>query len=128
MSKTFPFDVDARFLPALIPLGFRPRRDCVRLDDDGRLTATFGWFRIATPLANVRGAHITRNYRWWTAVGVRLSFADDGLTMGTNHRAGVCIHFREKVPSILRRSGHSALTVTVADLDGLVEALPSEPG
>jgi len=33
------------------------------------------------------------------------------------------VHFREKVPSILNRKGHSALTVTVADLDGLVRAL-----
>jgi hypothetical protein len=49
--------------------------------------------------------------------------ADDGLSFGTNHDAGVCIHFVEKVPSPLRRSGHSALTVTVADLDGLTRAL-----
>jgi hypothetical protein len=48
---------------------------------------------------------------------------DDGLTFGTNTKAGVCVHFREKVPSILNRKGHSALTVTVADLDGLVQAL-----
>ena len=53
---------------------------------------------------------------------------DDGLTFGTNYRAGVCIHFREKVPSLLRPKGHSALTVTVADLDGLVTALSAGPG
>jgi hypothetical protein len=33
------------------------------------------------------------------------------------------VHFAEKVPSKLRRSGHSALTVTVADLEGLTTAL-----
>ena len=48
---------------------------------------------------------------------------DDGLTFGTNANAGVCIHFRDKVPSPLRRTGHSALTVTVEDLEGLTEAL-----
>jgi hypothetical protein len=48
---------------------------------------------------------------------------DDGLTFGTNANAGVCIHFREKVPSPLRRSAHSALTVTVEDLEGLTNAL-----
>ena len=84
------------------------------------------FFTIKTPLANVSGAHITRNYRWWTAFGVRGSMADDGLSFGTNHNAGVCIHFAEKVPSPLRRSGHSALTVTVADLEGLVSALGAE--
>jgi hypothetical protein len=33
------------------------------------------------------------------------------------------MHFREKVPSSMKKQGHSALTVTVRDLDGLVEAL-----
>ena len=85
--------------------------------------ATFGVFKMATPLSNITGAHITRNYRWWTACGVRMSRVDDGLTFGTNHAAGVCMHFEEKVPSPLRRSGHSALTVTVVDLEGLTTAL-----
>jgi hypothetical protein len=58
---------------------------------------------------------------------VRGSGADDGLTFGTNHDAGVCIHFAEKVPSPVRRSGHSALTETVADLDGLTRALGGDP-
>jgi hypothetical protein len=43
-------------------------------------------------------------------------------------RDEVCIHFAEKVPSPLRRSGHSALTATVADLEGLTNALGAEPG
>ncbi len=70
---------------------------------------------------------MTRNYRWWTAFGVRGSMADDGLSFGTNHNAGVCIHFAEKVPSRLSKSGHSALTVTVEDLDGLTRALGGDP-
>lgn len=123
MAQEFRYEVDPRYLPALIPLGFRASRDSVRLADDGRLEVTFGWFRLGTDLSNIDGAHITRGYRWWTAVGARMSFVDDGLTFGTNSRAGVCIHFRERVPSVLRPKGHSALTVTVADLDGLVEAL-----
>ncbi len=80
-------------------------------------------FKLSTPVANITGAHVTRNYRWWTAFGVRGSQADDGLSFGTNHDAGVCIHFDKKVPSALRRSGHSALTVTVADLEELTSAL-----
>jgi hypothetical protein len=48
---------------------------------------------------------------------------DDGLTFGTNSASGVCVHFHTKVPSRLRRAGHSALTVTVADPEGLVSAL-----
>jgi hypothetical protein len=121
-GELFRFEVDRRFLPVLLPLGFNPRRDGVRMDGD-RLTASFGWFHLATDLSNVTGAHITRDYRWWTSIGARLSFADDGLTFGTNPRAGVCIHFGAKVRSGLRPGGHSALTVTVADLEGLTLAL-----
>jgi hypothetical protein len=78
---------------------------------------------METPLSNIDEAHITRDYRWWTSAGVRLSMADQGITFGTNRSAGVCVHFRDPVPSLLRRKGHTALTVTVADLDGLVDRL-----
>lgn len=121
-ERFFPYAVDWRFALMWMPFLLAPDRDGVRLGDDG-LVATFGLLRVATPLANLAGAHITRHYRWWTAIGARRSFADDGLTFGTNHDAGVCIHFRAPVPSALKRSGHGALTVTVADLDPLVEAI-----
>ena len=123
MTEHFGYDIDVRYLPVLLPFLLRPSKDGVTLTDDGSLIATFGVFQVLTPRTNIIGAHITRSYRWWTAAGVRLSRADDGLTFGTNNRAGVCIHFEQKVPSRLRRGGHSALTVTVADLDGLVTAL-----
>ena len=123
MPQFFPYAVDMRFALMWAPFGVRPSKDGVTTTDDGRLTATFGFLRLETALDNVDGAHITRGYRWWTAVGARGSLADDGLTFGTNTEAGVCVHFRDKVPSLLRRRGHSALTVTVVDLDGLVRAL-----
>jgi hypothetical protein len=108
--------------------GCESQKDGVTLTNEGSLRATFGFVKIKTPLANVTGAHVTRNYRWWTAFGVRASMVDDGLSFGTNHSAGVCIHFAEKVPSPFRRNGHSALTVTVADLEGLTTALRPDPG
>jgi len=123
VARYFPFDVDRRFLPVLLPLGFRSATNGVTLADDGHVTVTFGFLSVRTSLDNIEGAHVTRDYRWWTAIGARLSFADDGLTFGTNSRAGVCMHFRQRVPSVLRRRGHSALTVTVEDLQGLVDAL-----
>jgi hypothetical protein len=123
MTQRFAYAIDKRYWPVLLPFGLRGAKDGVTLTDEEAFLATFGPFKMTTPLANITGAHITRDYRWWTAFGVRLSRADDGLTFGTNHDAGVCIHFAEKVPSVLRRRGHTALTVTVADLDGLTNAL-----
>jgi hypothetical protein len=126
VAQHFGYGIDRRYLPVLLPFGLRPKTDGVTLTNDGSFLATFGFFKLATPLSNIKGAHITRHYRWWTAFGVRGSMADDGLSFGTNHDAGVCIHFVKKVPSPLRRSGHSALTVTVADLDGLARALDGD--
>ena len=125
-SRHFAYAIDKRYWPLLLPFGLRASRDGVTLTDGGSLLATFGFVNVETPLDNVTQAHITRHYRWWTAFGIRASMADDGLSFGTNNRAGVCIHFAAKVASPLRRSGHSALTVTVADLDGLISALQPE--
>ena len=123
MSQWYRYAFDDRLIAFWGVFGVRRGTDGVTLTDDGRLRATFGFFSVETPLSNVTGAHITRGYRWWTAAGARRSMKDDGLTFGTNANAGVCIHFGEKVPSRLSRAGHSALTVTVEDLEGLVSAL-----
>lgn len=123
MPHTYVYKIDKRFLPVLVLFGLRPKSDGVRIEEDGRLVVTFGWLHVTTTVANVDDAHVTRHYRWWTAIGARGSLVDDGLSFGTNNDAGLCIHFKEKVPSALSRKGHSALTVTVADLDGLQAAL-----
>jgi len=115
--------VDKRLAPFWLPFGLRPGKDGVTITDDGAFRATFGFLNVQTPLSNIDEAHVTRNYRWWTAAGVRGSLIDDGLTFGTNRQAGVCVHFVEPVPSPVRRKGHSALTVTVADVDRLVDRL-----
>jgi hypothetical protein len=128
VSEVFPYAIDRKLVPLWLPFGVRPWKDGVTLTDDGRFVATYGFVRLETRLTNIDGAHVTSGYRWWTAVGARVSFADDGLTFGTNNAAGVCVHFRDKVASLLRPSGHSALTVTVADTEGLIEALDRRTG
>jgi hypothetical protein len=127
VSEVFRYAIDAKFAPLWVPFGVRPWNDGVTLTDDGRFLATYGFLRVATRLDNIDEAHITTGYRWWTAIGARVSFVDDGLTFGTNAAGGVCVHFHDKVASVLRRSGHSALTVTVADLEGLIRALEGTP-
>ena len=121
-EQWFAYDFDHRLQLFWWPFGVHEDRDGVRLTA-GTFLATFGRLRLETPRANVAGAHITAGYRWWTAAGARGSLADDGLTFGTNARAGVCVHFVQRVPHVMGWRDHSALTVTVADLDGLVEAL-----
>jgi hypothetical protein len=128
MATFYGYSFDKRLIAFWAPFGVRRSRDGVTLTDDGQFRATFGFLKLETPLENVAEAHITRNYRWWTAAGARGSMKDDGLTFGTNAKGGVCIHFRAKVPSPLRRKGHSALTVTVEDLDGLTNALTDVNG
>ena len=123
VDRHIRYAVDKRFLPFLLPFGLRPSRDGVTVTDEGNFRATFGYLSFRTTLDNIDTAHTTRDYRWWTAVGVRMSFADDGLTFGTNADAGVCVHFRSRVPSLLRPKGHSALTVTVESIEGLIGAL-----
>ena len=123
MSEFFPYDFDKRFLPMWLGVGALPRRDGVTITDDDRLVATFGVLRVNTPLDNIADAHVTGPYRWWTAVGPRISFADDGLTFGTNPHAGLCIHFRNKIRRVIGFRDHSALTVTVADPHALAARL-----
>jgi hypothetical protein len=103
-----------------LPFGARPGRDGVTLTGDGRFRATFGGLRLQTSVENVTGGHVTSGYRWYTAIGARLSFVDDGLTFGTNRERGVCVHFRDRVGPVIGMRPHSALTVTVEDCEGLV--------
>jgi hypothetical protein len=124
--RHFGYAIDRRYLPVLLPFLLRPSRDGVTLTADGWFVATFGFVKVSTTQSNIAGAHITRDYRWWTAFGVRMSQVDDGLTFGTNNKRGLCIHFTEKVRSPVRHRGHSALTVTVADVEGLQVALRHE--
>jgi hypothetical protein len=127
-ERFFPYDLDRWYSPVWGPLGVRASKDGVTVGADD-LIATYGWFRLSTPMSNVLGGHVTSNYRWHTSVGVRLSFADDGLTFGTNRRKGVCIHFSEPVGGVVPGRKHSALTVTVADCEALVERIGlDEPG
>ncbi len=121
-DQFFPYEIDGRWKPLLFPLGVG-KDDGVTLTEDGRLVATFGWVKVDTPRNNIDHTSVTGPHRWYTAVGLRLSFADDGLTFGTNHLEGLCIEFVEPIPRVIGFRKHSALWVSVADPEGLAKAL-----
>ena len=121
-ERFFPYRFDDRWKPLFVTLRVK-RDDGVTITDDGRLIITYGWARIETTVDNVDHIDITGPHRWYTAVGLRLSLRDDGITFGTNHRRGVCIGFVEKVPKVIGFRDHSAVWVSVDDPEGLAAAL-----
>jgi hypothetical protein len=122
-AQRFEFRFDPRFVPFLAAMGVIGRTSGVVVDDV-RFTARFGLLRVSTPIDNLRDIRVTRDYRWYRAIGARLSFTDHGATFGTNTEAGVCVDFHEPVAALFGdRFPHPGLTVTVADPDALVSAL-----
>jgi hypothetical protein len=121
--ERFGFAFAPPFVPLLALAGVRRGRAEVVLDDT-HLRARFGPFRLETPLTNLRSVQVTRDYRWWRAIGPRGSLVDRGATFGTNAAAGTCICFHEPVPALLgQRMLHPGLTVTVSDPEALAAAI-----
>ena len=120
--KYFPYRFDKRWTLLFFALGVDDK-DGVTITGKGELIATFGRFKVKTTVANVDHTLVTGPHRWYTAVGLRLSFADDGLTFGTNHRKGLSIAFVERIPKVIGFKKHSTLWVSVADPDGLAAAI-----
>lgn len=124
-DRFFRYRCDPKFFPMWGVVGVRPGKHGVTVDES-TFRVTFGLLKLETPVDNVAGGHITEGYRWWTAIGPRLSFVDDGLTFGTNTERGVCVHFHDRVRRVIGPRDHSALTVTVDDCDGLLEAIGTD--
>ena len=94
--------------------------------DEEHLLANYGPWRLRTPLANISRVTVTGPYRFYRTAGpARLGITDGGLTFASNGDRGVLLSFRERVPAIdpLRLIHHPELTVTVADVRGLLSAL-----
>lgn len=124
MQQTFAFAFDPRFRPMLRLLGVRPENSSVTIDDE-HFDARFGRWRLKTPVSNLKDVQITRGYQWFKAIGPRGSAADRGCTFGSNADAGVCVCFHEPVGALISKDilKHPGLTVTVADVEGLAEAV-----
>lgn len=123
--QRFEFRFDPAYRIAALPFGITPERAWVQVDDE-HLMANYGPWRLHTSLANVRNVAITGPYRFYRTAGpARLGVTDGGLTFASNGDEGVLMSFRRRVPAIdpLGLIRHPELTVTVADVGGLVSAL-----
>lgn len=93
--------------------------------DDAHMRVRFGPLDMRVPRSEIVGVDVTGPYSALKALGVRLSLADRGLTLGTSAAGGVCVRFarprRGIDPFGLLR--HPGVTVTVADPAGLAAAL-----
>ena len=123
--QRFEFRFASAYRLAARPFGITPERAWVQIDDE-HLLAHYGPWRLRTTLANISRVAITGPYRFYRTAGpARLGITDGGLTFASNGDRGVLLSFREGVPAIdpLRLIRHPELTVTVADVRGLVSAL-----
>ena len=116
-----PFAFSPGYQVAGLPFGVTPRTAWAEVDD--HLTVRFGPWRLRTPLRNVEDTAVTGDYAFLKTAGpAHLSFADRGVTFATNGDRGLCIRFHEPVAALWPLH-HPSATLTVADVDGLREAL-----
>ena len=126
-TRRFDFRFDMLHRVLGLPFGVTPGSTHVEVDRErNRFVARFGPWVVDTPLSNIRDASLSGGYFPLKTVGpAHLSLTDHGLTFATNDAQGVCVRFDEAVTGIDPRGllHHPGLTVTVADPEGLVEAL-----
>jgi hypothetical protein len=126
MRKRFPFRFDPTYRRLARPFGVTPERAWVDVSED-ELDARYGPWHVRTPTGNIAGAVATGPYAFLKTAGpARLGITDRGLTFASNGDRGVCIRFHEAVPG-MGRIRHPELTVTVLDVDGLIDFLSEFP-
>ena len=118
-ARRFPIRLGRKSRPLLLLFGARAANCYVEVDGD--LHARFGFFRLSTPVENIKRWRIEGPWLWITAIGVRRGIRDGVWSFGGNHQASVRLDFQRPVRWGPFRA--PALYVTVADLEGLGAAL-----
>lgn len=125
MTTRFPFRFDPAYRRLARLFGITPERAWLDVGET-ELEARYGPWHVRTPRSNVAGAEVTGPYAFLKTAGpARLAITDRGLTFASNGERGVCIAFHSPVTGIepFGRIRHPELTVTVLDVEGLIEAL-----
>jgi hypothetical protein len=116
----FPIRVGRRSA-RLLRLLFGVRPENAWVDVSEHFDASFGRFRVTTPLGNVAAWRIEGPWRWITAIGVRRSVRHGDVTFGGSPHGGVRVDFRQALR--FGPFGLPALYVTVDDLEALAARL-----
>jgi hypothetical protein len=123
--QRFGFAFAPAYRRAARAFGVRPDNAWVEVGETD-FHARFGPWKLRTPLSNITDVAATGPYHFLKTAGpARLAITDRGLTFATNGDRGVLIKFRTPVPGLdpLGLIKHPELTVTVAEVDQLLEAL-----
>jgi hypothetical protein len=126
-SEHFAFRFSPAYRWAALLFGVTPARSAVTVDR-AQLRATFGPWRVDTPLSNIDRVELTGPYHFLKTAGpARLSLADGGVTFATNRHRGVLVTFRQPITGAepLGRLHSPNLTVTVEDCPLLAASLIS---
>lgn len=115
----YAFEFQNRYRPMLAALGVFPGTAWVDVDDDG-VHAKFGLIGAEITYDNIEYVCVSGPYLAVKAIGPRLSFADQGMTMGTTTAGGVCIKVKQPIKGLDPTGNllHPGLTVTVVDREG----------
>lgn len=125
MKQRFDFAFDPLYRVAALPFLIAPQTAWVELTPT-ELRVRFGPWRLTTAVANIARAEVTGGYHFIRTAGPpHLSLSDLGVSFATNGDAGACLHFDRPVKAldptgVLR---HPGATLTVADVDGLLDSL-----
>lgn len=125
MTTRFPFRFQTSYRLLARPFGISPERAWVEVGEE-ELDVRYGPWRVRTPVRNIAGAEATGPYAFWKTAGpARLAITDRGLTFASNGDRGACLSLHVPVAGIDRWGliRHPELTVTVLDVDGLIETL-----
>lgn len=119
------FAIDVRYRRVLRLFGVATDQDAFVDLDDEAFAVRFGYWVLRTPRSNLAGAQVAGPFSLPKVLGVHLSFADRGVTFGTNATSGVCVRFHQPVPGIepFGLVRHPAVTVTVGDPEALARAV-----
>lgn len=119
------FAIDPSYRGVLRLFGVATAKDAFVDLDDETFTVRFGFWVMRTPVANLAGAEVAGPFSALKVIGVHLSFADRGITFGSNAESGVCVRFHHPVPGIepLGVLRHPGVTVTVDDPGALAHAV-----